>query len=79
MSDQYYFISYSVERSGDKTRFYNECIEIHPFEWQLDAQKYMDPKPKWEGAYIPPSEQYTLLFYNKITEAEYKQGQKIEW
>ena len=79
---KYYFISYSVIRhtkQGPTTDFFNETIDQHPFEWQLEYQKYMNPKPAWEGAFVPDAEQYTLLFFSEISRAEYEKGQEIEW
>ncbi len=49
MSKQYWFICYSHDpmREGGKTRFYNECINVSPMNWQVTMNTRYD-----EGKYV---------------------------
>lgn len=76
---KYYFIYYSCYRTNwpqnlpinDNTTFNQDIINIHPLQWQIEAnRKYDKQMPLGNGFY---SENYKIVNWQELTIQEYKQ------
>jgi len=57
--------------NGSHTTTCQDCIDIHPIQFQLDCNEKYEPEHQESSGYIK-SECYKVLNWNELTKAEYK-------